>query len=146
MIKLKHNHFDKKLLCSNILHSKWKNFKSLPYLRHHHKLWFEEGVAASCSNINLDWFKARVCLVNCCLTKLQQAYIVKNFPALPKTFQTLTFELPFLCTPSNYASIDRSQRAWLTGELTNQNAKITRRPCYPPSCPTATACLHRNTC
>ncbi len=43
-------------------------------------------------------------------------------------------------------SIDRSQRAWLTGELINQNAEIMCRRCYPPSCPTATTGLHRNTC
>ncbi len=51
-------------------------------------------------------------------------------------------------SPSRHSvlPIDRSQRAWLTSDLTNQNAEIMRIRCYPPSCPTVTAGLHRNPC
>ncbi len=44
------------------------------------------------------------------------------------------------------ADTDPEYRIDASLDLTNQNAEIMRRRCYPPSCPTATACLHRNPC
>ncbi len=44
-----------------------------------------------------------------------------------------------------YMPIHCSQRAWLGGDLTNQNAEIMCRCCYLPFFPTAMTCLLRNT-